>query len=452
MNEASAEPREPNSTATSGFLFRLLRRLVAVRPEEVAALGWSWLYIFAVLSSYYIMRPIREQMGVAGGVNNLQWLFMGTLGAMLLLNLPFGFLVKMLPRTRFIPITYRFFAAVVLLFALALYWADPAQTVWVGRIFFIWISVFNLFVVSIFWALIVDIFSSEDGKRLFGFIAAGATIGAIVGSGLTASLARYVPASFLLIGSAILLELAVFSVGRLSRQATKLHTRPAAEAAENPIGGNALAGITHPFKSVYLLNVSFFLLLFAVTSTFLYFQQASIVSRSFHDRGAQTAFFASVDLAVNVLTFFVQLFLTGRIVRAVGVGPTLAFLPVLTIVGFGALALVPTLIALAAFQVLRRSGDYAVARPTREVLYTVVAREDRYKAKSFIDTVVYRGGDQVGAWSFTLLSWLGVGVTGIAVAAGLLSAAWLANALWLGRRQDAMAEFETTAAQAVKSA
>jgi ATP:ADP antiporter, AAA family len=452
MNEASAEPREPNSTATSGFLFRLLRRLVAVRPEEVAALGWSWLYIFAVLSSYYIMRPIREQMGVAGGVNNLQWLFMGTLGAMLLLNLPFGFLVKMLPRTRFIPITYRFFAAVVLLFALALYWADPAQTVWVGRIFFIWISVFNLFVVSIFWALIVDIFSSEDGKRLFGFIAAGATIGAIVGSGLTASLARYVPASFLLIGSAILLELAVFSVGRLSRQATKLHTRPAAEAAENPIGGNALAGITHPFKSVYLLNVSFFLLLFAVTSTFLYFQQASIVSRSFHDRGAQTAFFASVDLAVNVLTFFVQLFLTGRIVRAVGVGPTLAFLPVLTIVGFGALALVPTLIALAAFQVLRRSGDYAVARPTREVLYTVVAREDRYKAKSFIDTVVYRGGDQVGAWSFTLLSWLGVGVTGIAVAAGLLSAAWLANALWLGRRQDAMAEIETTAAQAVKSA
>jgi AAA family ATP:ADP antiporter len=447
MNEASGEPQTPISTATSGFLFRLLSRLVAVRPQEVAALGWSWLYIFAVLSSYYIMRPIREQMGVAGGVNNLQWLFMGTLGAMLLLNLPFGFLVKMLPRTRFIPITYRFFAAVVLLFAVALYWADPAQTVWVGRIFFIWISVFNLFVVSIFWALIVDIFSSEDGKRLFGFIAAGATIGAIVGSGLTASLAHYVPTSFLLIGSAILLELAVFSVGRLSRQSTKLHTRPAAEAAELPIGGNAFAGITHPFKSVYLINVSIFLLLFAVTSTFLYFQQASIVSRSFHDRGAQTAFFASVDLAVNVLTFFVQLFLTGRIVRAVGVGPTLAFLPALTIVGFGALALVPTLISLAAFQVLRRSGDYAVARPTREVLYTVVAREDRYKAKSFIDTVVYRGGDQVGAWSFTLLSWLGVGVTGIAVAAGLLSAAWFANALWLGRRQDAMAESETVAQQ-----
>jgi len=442
------ESPAPISAATDGFLFRLLRRLAAVRPEEVAAVGWSWLYIFAVLSSYYIMRPIRDQMGVAGGVNNLQWLFMGTLGAMLLLNSPFGFLVKMLPRTRFISITYRFFAGVILLFAMVLHWADQAQTVWVGRIFFIWISVFNLFVVSIFWALIVDIFNSEDGKRLFGFIAAGATIGAIVGSGLTASLARYVPTSFLLIGSVMLLEVAVFSVGRLSRQSVKLRTRPAVEAAETPIGGNALAGFTHPFQSAYLFNVSLFLLLFAITSTFLYFQQAGIVSRSFHDRGAQTAFFASVDLAVNVLTLFVQLFLTGRIVRAAGVGPTLAFLPALTIVGFGALAVVPTLASLVAFQVLRRSGDYAVARPTREVLYTVVAREDRYKAKSFIDTVVYRGGDQVGAWSFTFLTWLGFGTIGIAIAAGVLSVAWLANALWLGRRQDAMATKAKTPSEA----
>src|SRR5215470_12601085 len=336
------ESPAPISAATDGFLFRLLRRLAAVRPEEVAAVGWSWLYIFAVLSSYYIMRPIRDQMGVAGGVNNLQWLFMGTLGAMLLLNSPFGFLVKMLPRTRFISITYRFFAGVILLFAMALHWADQAQTVWIGRIFFIWISVFNLFVVSIFWALIVDIFNSEDGKRLFGFIAAGATIGAIVGSGLTASLARYVPTSFLLIGSVMLLEVAVFSVGRLSRQSAKLRARPAVEAAETPIGGNALAGFTHPFQSAYLFNVSLFLLLFAITSTFLYFQQAGIVSRSFHDRGAQTAFFASVDLAVNALTLFVQLFLTGAIVRAAGVGPALALLHALTLVGFGALALMPT--------------------------------------------------------------------------------------------------------------
>jgi ATP:ADP antiporter, AAA family len=439
MNEHGKGIAAPISGAANALLLRALSRVVAVKPNEVAAVGWSWLYIFAVLSAYYIIRPIRDQMGVAGGVGNLQWLFMGTLAVMLLVNIPFGLLVKMLPRTRFIPIAYRCFAAVILLFALALHWADAAQTVWVGRAFFIWVSVFNLFVVSIFWALIVDIFSSEDGKRLFGFIAAGATIGAIVGSGVTASLARYVPTAALLFGSAALLEVAVFSVGRLARQSAKLHTRPAAEAGEWAVGGHVLAGITHPFKSAYLCNVSLFLLLFAITSTFLYFQQAGIVSRSFHERGAQTAFFASVDLAVNALTLFVQLFLTGSIVRAAGVGPTLAFLPALTLVGFGALAFMPTLASLVAFQVIRRSGDYAVARPTREVLYTVVAREDRYKAKSFIDTVVYRAGDQVGAWSFTLLSWLGLGPAGIAIAAGLLSSAWLANALWLGRRQDQLA-------------
>jgi AAA family ATP:ADP antiporter len=439
MNEQGKGAAAPIAAAANGLFARALMRLAAVKPEEVAAVGWSWLYIFAVLSAYYIIRPIRDQMGVAGGVRNLQWLFMGTLAVMLLVNIPFGLLVKTLPRTRFIPITYRSFAAIIVLFALALHWADAAQTIWVGRAFFIWVSVFNLFVVSVFWALIVDIFSSEDGKRLFGFIAAGATIGAITGSALTASLARYVPTAALLLGSVALLEVAVFSVGRLSRQSAKLHTRPAAEAGEWAIGGHVLAGITHPFKSAYLCNVSLFLLLFAITSTFLYFQQAGIVSHSFHDRAAQTTFFASVDFAVNVLTLFVQLFLTGSIMRTFGVGPALAFLPALTLVGFGALALVPTLASLVAFQVLRRSGDYAVARPTREVLYTVVAREDRYKAKSFIDTVVYRAGDQVGAWSFTLLSWLGLGPAGLAVTAGLLSSAWLANALWLGRRQDAMA-------------
>jgi ATP:ADP antiporter, AAA family len=447
MNEASANPSVGDSSSER-LLYRLLRRVIDVKPAEVSALAWSWFYIFAILSSYYIMRPIRDQMGVAGGVNNLQWLFLGTLAAMLLLNLPFWYLVKVLPRARFIAITYRFFAANILLFAVALNWVDPQQTVWVGRVFFIWISVFNLFVVSVFWQLMVDIFSSEDGKRLFGFIAAGATIGAIVGSGVTASLARHVPVAFLLIGAALLLEIGVFSVRRLSRLSAKLHARLADAAADAPIGGNVLAGITHPFKSSYLMNVSLFLLLFAITSTFVYFQQAGIVSRSFHDRGAQTAFFATIDLAVNVLTLFVQLFLTGRIVRALGVGPTLAFLPALTIVGFGALAVLPSVASLMSFQVLRRSSDYAIARPTREVLYTVVPREDRYKAKSFIDTVVYRAGDQVGAWSFTLLSWLGLSGKEIGLAAVILSAIWLANGLWLGRRQDRMAAEETRPAHA----
>jgi AAA family ATP:ADP antiporter len=418
---------------------RLLRRFIEVRPEEVPVVGWCWLYIFSVMSSYYIMRPIRDQAGVASGVDNLKWLFLGTLVGMLLLNVPFGYLVKKLPRTRFIPITYRFFAANIVLFAALLHWSNAQQAIWVGRIFFIWVSVYNLFVVSVFWQMNVDLFSPEQGKRLFGLIAAGATIGAITGSSVTASLARYVSPIFLLLGAAVLLEIAVFSVGRLSRLAPTLHRQPVTGSEEAPIGGSMFAGITRAFRSRYLLNVSFFILLFAVTSTFLYYQQAGIVGRSFSDRGAQTAFFATVDLLVNVLTLVVQLFLTGRIILLIGVALTLGFLPALTIIGFGALALFPTIAAVAVFQVLRRASDYAIARPTREVLFTVVPREDRYKTKSFIDTVVYRTGDQVGAWSVALLRWTGLGTVGTAMVAIPIAALWLFNALWLGRRQELLA-------------
>jgi len=433
--------RATGETHASGFLYSVLKRVIDVRPEEASLLVWSWFYIFAVLSSYYIMRPIRDQMGVAGGVNNLQWLFTGTLAGMLLLSIPFAYLVKKLPRTRFIPISYRFFAANILLFALALGFTNPEQTIWVGRFFFIWLSVFNLFVVSIFWALIVDIFNSEQGKRLFGFIAAGATIGAIVGSGVTASFARVVPTPALLIGSALMLEVAVYSVGRLSKLASSHGTRPT--NGKNPVGGSIWAGITHTFKSSYLGNVAIFILLYGITATFLYFEQASIVSGGFKDRGEQTSFFATVDLLVNALTLVVQLFLTGKLLRWFGVSLTLAFLPALTLVGFATITLLPTIMALVVFQVLRRSSDYAIARPTREVLYTVVPREDRYKAKNFIDTAVYRSGDQVGAWAYAGLGALGFGAAGIALVAIPVSFIWLINSLWLGRKQESKAAKKT---------
>ena len=416
-----------------------MTRFFDVRPHEVAVVAWCWLTIFCVLSSYYIMRPIRDQAGVAGGVNNLQWLFTGTLVVMLLLNLPFAYLVKRLPRRRFIAITYHFFALNILLFGVLFHAADPAQVVWVGRAFFIWASVFNLFVVSMFWQLNVDVFSPEQGRRLFGVIAAGATLGAIVGSAVTASLARHVPPLVLLIGAALLLEIAVFSAGRLSRLSAALDRPAAAAEAEAPIGGAVLAGITHVARSPYLANVAVFLLLFSITSTFLYFQQAAIVSGAFRDRAAQTEFFARVDLLVNGLTLIVQLFLTSRIVVMLGVALTLGVLPAMTIAGFGAIALLPTIMAVAAFQVVRRAADYAVARPARELLYTVASREDRYKAKSVIDTVVYRTGDQLGAWSVALLRALGLGAPQVSIAAIPLAALWLVNALWLGRRQERLA-------------
>ncbi len=422
-----------------GAAGRLIRRLTAARRDETRALAWSWLYIFSILSSYYIIRPIRDEMGVASGVENLPWLFTGTLLAMIAVNPPFAALVRKMTRERFIPVAYRFFMANLLLFFLFLKFSTPEQNIWIGRVFFIWTSVFNLFVVSIFWALMVDVFNSEQAKRLFGFIAAGATLGGIVGSSLTAGLAEQVGPVYLLLVSAGLLEIAVFGVRRLSHLSEAQRANPSAESAEAPVGGKVLAGLTHALRSPYLFNISVYMLLYAITSTFLYFEQAAVVGQSFSDRATRAAFFAKIDLAVNILTLGTQLFLTERIIRVLGTALTLTLLPGISAIGFAALGAAPTVAIVVAFQALRRAGNFAIARPAREVLFTVVPREDKYKAKSFIDTVVYRSGDQLGAWSYGLLSFLGLGLTGIAFVAVPLSVAWLLNGFWLGRRQEATA-------------
>jgi AAA family ATP:ADP antiporter len=443
---------DSNVAVNRGFLHQLLTRVIDVRPAEIRALGWSWLYIFSVLSSYYILRPIRDEMGVAGGVENLHWLFTGTLLGMIAVNPPFAALVARLPRARFIAVSYRFFLVNLLLFALLLHGASAAQSIWIGRVFFIWTSVFNLFVVSVFWALMVDVFDAEQGKRLFGFIAAGATLGGIVGSSVTASLAKSVAPTYLLLGSAVLLEIAVFGVGRLSRLSDTLHRKPDAGRDETPIGGSIFSGFAHAFNSAYLINVSVYILLFAITSTFLYFQQAEIARHSFADRGSRTAFFARVDLWVNAVTLGAQVFLTGRVLRLLGVALTLAVLPLVSVIGFGTLTLTPTIAVLVVYQVLRRAGNFAFARPTREVLFTVVPREDKYKAKSFIDTVIYRLGDQVGAWSFAGLGSIGLAMTGVSMVAVPLSLAWLINGLWLGRRQKNLETAGSLAPGSVPSA
>lgn len=420
-----------------------LQRLVDVRRGEVAALVWSALYIFAVLSAYYVIRPVRDEMGAHSGVENLPWLFTATLVAMLAASPLFGGLVKRLPRKSFITWTYRFFALNLLVFVVLLNLSSEAQGVWVGRAFFVWASVFNLFVVSVFWALMVDVFDSGQGKRLFGFLAAGASVGAIAGSSVVVGAAKLVQPTMLLLASVVLLEVAVFAVARLSAISERLLRAPGEASEETPIGGLVLAGLTRTVQSPYLLAIGAHMLLFAITSTFLYFQQAEIARGVFgSDRAARTQFFGQIDLLVNVLTLAVQLFLTSRILKWFGVALTLAALPAFSILGFAGLALMPTVAVLVALQVGRRVGNFALTRPTRELLFTVLSREDKYKAKSVIDTVVYRLGDQVGSWSYAGLGALGLGMAGIAWVAVPLSALWLVNSLWLGRRQEARAREE----------
>jgi AAA family ATP:ADP antiporter len=446
-------PPPPRSTAASGGI---IGRLVSLEPGEGRVLAWSWLYLFAVFTAYYVIRPIRDEAGVAGGVQNLSWLFTGTLLAMMAVNPPFAALVAKLPRTRFIGLTYRFFMLNLVVFMILFRTTSGTANIWVGRAFFIWTSVFNLFVVSVFWAFMVDLFTTEQSKRLFGFIAAAATVGGIVGASVTASTVQSVGVPFLLLVSAGLLEVGVFASRRLGALAPGFNApKPAAgvqpsrgpvaagDGGQTPIGGGVMSGLTHVLRSPYLLNVSGYMLLYTILSTFLYFQQAAIVDRSFADRAARTAFFAQIDLLVNVLTLGGQCFLTGRVMKRAGVALTLTFVPALTAVGFLFLGLMPTVAIVVGFTVLRRTGNFVFARPTREVLFTVVSREDKYKAKNFIDTVVYRLGDQVGSWSSALITMAALGAGAVAWAGVPLALIWVANAWWLGKRQEALSTGES---------
>ncbi len=427
------------NTPTHGFFAGLRNRIVDARPDELRAVWLAFAYFFLLLTSYSILRPIRDEMGVAGGVENLPWLFSLTLVSMLIANALFSTLVTRYSRRRFIPFAYRFFIANLIIYFLLLRGLSPEQQVWVGRTFFSWVSVFNLFILSVFWAFMADIFSTEQGKRLFGFISVGGTLGAIAGASITALLAKALGPVNLLLVSAALLEIGAQIVRFFPASfKTEPESESQQERAESPIGGSVWSGLTHSLRSPYLLGICGYMLLYTITATFLYFQQAEVASKYFSDRASRTAFFAQIDVWVNVLTVLVQIFLTSRLLKWLGVGVTLATLPAISIVGFTTLGLVPTIAILVVFQVLRRAGNFALSRPAREVLFTSIPREDKYKAKSFIDTFVYRAGDQVGAWSYAALGWFGLTMTGISFVAVPLAVIWCFLSVWLGRKQVAL--------------
>jgi AAA family ATP:ADP antiporter len=285
----------------------------------------------------------------------------------------------------------------------------------------------------------VDVFSTEQGKRLFGFISVGGTLGAIVGAAITATLVQRIGSLNLLLISAVLLELGAQCVRLFPTTFAGSGTSIKKTAEESPIGGRIWTGITHCIKSPYLLGICAYMFIYATTSTLLYFQQVDIAAHAFADRSARTAFFAQIDLLVNILTVLGQAFLAGRLLKWLGVGVTLAILPALSVIGFTAMGVAPTLALLVVFLTLRRAANYAIARPAREILFTVVSREDKYKAKNLIDTFVYRAADQIAAWSTPVMGWLGLGLAGVSFVAAPIAAIWLVVSLWLGRKQGRMA-------------
>jgi AAA family ATP:ADP antiporter len=401
----------------------LLRRVVDARPEEVRAMLWSFAYFFCLLSAYYILRPLRDEMGVAGGVRNLQWLFTATFVVMLAAVPFYGALVARVRRRLFIPIVYHFFVANLAAFWLLLMLDIERQTV--ARVFFVWISVFVLFAVSVFWSFMADLYSSEQGKRLYGFIAAGGSLGALAGPAITIGLAGATGVVNLLIVAALLLEGAVFCASRLQvRDETK---------TETAVGGGAIDGLLLVLRSPYIAGVMLWVALMSVAATFLYFEQAAIVAAASDDPAVRTRIFATVDLTVGLLTLAVQFLATGKLIARFGVGPALALVPLVFAAGFAVLAAYPLLAVVIAFQALQRTANFAISNPAREVLFTVVERDEKYKAKNVIDIVAVRGADAVGGWLFSGLRAIGTPIALVAIGIALAS---LVLSVSLGRAQE----------------
>jgi len=411
----------------------MLLRLSGARPPELAAALWAFVYFFALLAAYYVLRPIRDEMAMQVGAGALQDLFSWVFLSMLLLVPLFGWLTRRFPRRRLLPWLYAFCIANLIGFFLVF---DPAgqHAPRVARVFYVWVSVFNLFAVAVFWSLMADLFDTAQAQRLYGFIAAGGTLGALAGPLLTAGLVRLIGAKDLLLVSAVLLGLAIMAILQLRACARQQGggAQAAREAEEAGLEGGVWSGLGDVLRSPYLLAICAFLFGYALLSTFLYFQTAELLPRAIGDSAARTQFLARVDLAVNVLTLLVQTAAFGRLIGRLGTRALLVAMPLVSLVGFAVFGLWPALAVLVGFGILRRAGEYALSKPARETLFNALPPAQKYRAKNVIDTLVHRGGDASSAWLYNGLRAAGLGSHLLVWLAVPLAALWCAVAWWLG--------------------
>lgn len=437
----------------------LVNRLLNFKGGEVPLAATAALFHFFVLCGYYFLRPVREAMGVSRGMGDLRWLFFVTCIASLVIVLLFGGVVSRLDRRRFIPIGYLFVIVCLGLFAALLVAdalggggligtdAETRMAVGVGYTFYVWLSVVNLFITALFWAFMVDIFNVDQGKRIFAFIGIGGTLGAIVGgwaantiSGTTDS--AFLPAGLMLSGAA-LFGAAIVTMLILDRMAVAsdhsrltAHQPTADQPSDNQIGGTFWEGAVAIARSPYLLGIGGFIVLMAVSNTLVYFAQANVIFVNTDTFSQRVGSFAAFDIAAQTATLLTQIFITTHLIRRFGVGWTLSILPLVTLAGFAVLAIWPLYGVMMIFAALHRATRYAVARPARETLFSVVSPAEKYKAKPLIDVFLYRGGDIAGVGLDSALRLLGFGLVGVAAAAVPLAAGWTTLCLWLGRAQQ----------------
>jgi ATP:ADP antiporter, AAA family len=429
-----------------------LQRLTNVRRDEVAPLLAAALFFFCILTTLLVLRPTRDALGMQRGIDAIRWLFMGTLVITLLVNPVFGALVSHFRRLVFIGGTYLFFAANLVGFYLLLVLTPQAIGETTGQVFYVWMSVFNLFVTAVFWALMADRFSLEQSKRLFGLIAVGGTAGAIFGSWLASVLAQRIGTpNLLLVATGFMLAAIGFAtlVAMLQPQPRPEERirEPQAPAVDEKaiIGGSAIEGLKAVFRSRYLLGIAGYVMILAVLVTLLYFTRLQMVAALGDDLDLRTMWFARIDLYTQIATFVLQAIVAGHLMKRLGVSVALALVPIIIALGYIGLAIVGSLAALIVFEAVFRATQRAIMRPARETLFTVVSREDKYKSKAFIDTFVYRTGDAIGAPTEGLLGRLGMGLAALTFVAVPLALVWAALGIWLGRSQERVAA--TRAAQ-----
>lgn len=415
--------------------------LMTLRSHEILPACFAIGHYFFVLCALFVLRPVRETFGLARGVDELSWLFMGTLLVTLVANPIFGGLVSRFSRRIFIPITYLAFAASLVVFWAIATFAPAAVGERSGQVFYIWLSVFNVFSVMVFWAYMADGFTPEQSRRLYGILAIGGTLGALVGSAITGQLASLFgdEQQHLILVSIVAIFCAIACALLLGTHFKRMAAHPAADepanqrsTGEQPVAGDAIDGLFQVVASPYLLGICLFIFIMTILATFLYFAQMRIVDDLIKPGSAQTEFFATVDVWTQTATLVAQLFVTGYVMRFLGVGLALTILPVIIAGAFVGLADAPSLGMLTAVMVASRAGKYAFARPARETLFNVLSRSEKYKAKSFIDTFVYRTGDVVGALTDRFIRAASLGFHGVCVVAAPLILIWIGVAVWLG--------------------
>ena len=430
---ADIMPAKPSDT-TSPTLFN---QIFGLEKHEYRPVAWSFVYLFCVLSSYYVLRPVREAMAVGSGPNTIPWLFLGTFIATLVATSIFGWVASRYSRRQFLPWVYLFFICNILVFWLVFSIAiDREQShIWLGRAFFVWLSVFNLFVVSVFWSFMADIYTREQGRRLFGVITAGGSIGALIGGVATSALVLNIGFQNLFPIAAALLTAAIFCIRQLREWVSSEQARaaPATVEMEKPLGGGAFSGVTHLMSSPYFGGIALSSIIASLLGTALYMITAELVQQSIGDPDLRTQFFSNINNWTNAIALVLQLLWVKRVVSRFGIGVSLALMPIVSIAGFAMLAVNPTLATVAILTIARRGLGFGFGKPTTDMLYSVVTPEEKYKTKNVIDTAVYRFGDLVGTFSVRGLTALGMGISALSWVMLPVTTIWAIVALWLGR-------------------